>query len=165
MTESEAKERARVLRPRGLVQHGGATRVMGIPSGPENLAINSHVAVEDDDRVGRGVAMWSSSRAGSIWNDVVLSAGALVLMEQLQLERPVVRGLLRGAERDRGQVCMNDGFSHASILSQMRPRFDRECIKLPGVEKRVITVEVAARGIPHVREDADFPRRPRPAPW
>jgi hypothetical protein len=78
----------------GFMQHGGLAGMMGISAGTEELAVNRHVAVEDDDRVCRGMAVRASSRTGSIPNDVVLGAGALVVVEELQLERPIVRGLL-----------------------------------------------------------------------
>ena len=92
--------------------------MMRISSGAQTLAVNHHLAVEDDDRVGGGVAVGAGSRTGSIADDVVLGAGSLVVVEQLQLERLVVRGLLGRAERDRVQVRMDDGSSHASILAQ-----------------------------------------------
>ena len=51
-------------------------------------------------------------------NDVMLGAGPLVEVEQLQLERPVVRRLLSGTERNRVQVRMDDGTSHVLHLAR-----------------------------------------------
>jgi hypothetical protein len=95
--------------------------MMGISSGTQELAINHHLAVEDDDRVGGGVAVGAGSRTGSITDDVVLGAGSLVVVEQLQLERLVVRGLLGRAERDRVQVRMDDASCHAFHLARCGP--------------------------------------------
>jgi len=56
----------------------------------------------------------------------VLGAGALVVVERLQLERPVVRGLLGRAEWDRVQVRMEDGSSHAFHLARYCRRHSAE---------------------------------------
>ena len=89
---------------------------MGVPAGTEAPAVNHHVAVQHDDRVGGGVAVTAGFRTGSIADDVVLGAGVLVVVEEFQFERAVVRRLFGGAKRDRVQVGMDDWSTHTLVV-------------------------------------------------
>ena len=134
--------------------------MMGIPSGTQELAVNHHVTVEDDDGVGGGVAVGAGSRARSIADDVVLGARSLVVVEQLQLERLVVRGLLGRAERDLVQVRVDDGFGHDVHPARSRGRRGREIHLDPWVDDPTaahdLVLSLGARVL-KAAEDEDSP--------
>jgi hypothetical protein len=107
------------------------------------LAVHGHVAIEDDDRVGGGVAVGAGSRTGPVANHVVLGTGPRVVVEEIELEGPVVGWLLGGVQRDRTQIRMDDGTSHGihhyrvvagpSSVGARTPSADAGAKQAPGV--------------------------------
>ena len=64
-------------------------------------------------------------RAGPIAHDVVLRPGVWVPVELLKLERLVVGGLLRGAERERTHVGDDHWIGHLASIPERARQIDR----------------------------------------